>query len=180
MSVTITRPVAPPARVIDWLDRQGLDYELREHEPAFTALETAREEGVDPVTFAKVIAVTADGGRLALMVLDAVDRLDMHKARRVLGGGVRLLTEPELASLSPDCQVGAIPAIGPLYDIPTYADIAMRDVRQVSFKAGTHNHDVRLERRAWERHVGVTYVDIAEAPNSRYGFIPLYDLFVEG
>ena len=67
---------APPARLLDWLDEAHADYELREHVPAFSALDTAREEGVDPVTFAKVVAVTADGGQRALMVLDAVDRLD--------------------------------------------------------------------------------------------------------
>ena len=97
-----------------------------------------------------------------------------------MGGGVRLLTEVELADLAPDCEVGALPAIGSLYDVPTYADICIGDIRRISFKAGTHSHNVRLDRRSWERLVGVTYVDLAHGPGSQTGFIPLVDLFVEG
>lgn len=171
---------SPPARLLDWLNEAHIEFELREHAPAFSALDTAREEGVDPINFAKVVAVTTDGGRLALMVLDAFDRLDLHKARRVMGGGVRLLGEIELAELAPDCEVGALPAIGAIYGLPTYADVAIRDVRRVSFKAGTHSHDVRLDRRTWERQVGVTYADLARGPGSTFGFVPVFDLFVEG
>lgn len=167
MSTALTSE--PPPRLLDWLVGAHIDHELREHAPAFSALETAREEGVDPTTFAKVVAITADGGRRALIVLDAVDRLDLRKARRVMSGGVRLLTETELAELAPDCEVGALPAIGALYGLPTYADICIRDVRRISFKAGTHAHDIRLDRRTWEREVGVTYVDLAHGPSAGTG-----------
>ena len=171
---------SPLGRLLDWLKEAHIEFELREHAPAFSALDTAREEGVDPITFAKVVAVTTDGGGLALMVLDAIDRLDLHKARRMLGGGVRLLTEIELAQLAPDCEVGALPAVGAICGLPTYADICLRDVRRISFKAGTHSHDVRLDRRSWERQVGVTYADLAHGPGSSLAFVPMFDLFVEG
>jgi hypothetical protein len=56
-------------------------------------LERRRAERVDPRTFAKVAGVRTPDGRTALLVLDAPDRVDLAKARRVLDASdVRLLT----------------------------------------------------------------------------------------
>jgi Ala-tRNA(Pro) deacylase len=118
-------------------------------------------EGVDPRTFAKVIVV-ALGGRHVLVVLDATDQLDLHKASRALEvANVRLITEPELAALAPGFEVGAMPAVGALFGLPTYADYAVRDDPEISFNGGNHRTSVRVERAAWERACSVTYADLA-------------------
>jgi Ala-tRNA(Pro) deacylase len=102
------------------------------------------------------------------MVLDASDHLDLKKARRALDTGTaRLLTEAELATLTPGCEVGALPAAGPLFGLPTYADYAVRDDPQISFNAGTHRHSVRVDRATWERACGVKYLDLAEDVDAR-------------
>ena len=52
--ITLDRPYQP---LLDWLASQDIEYEIHEHERAFTARATATAEGVDPRTFAKVLAV---------------------------------------------------------------------------------------------------------------------------
>ena len=117
---------------------------------------------MDPATFAKVVGVRTAQDREAFIVLDAPDRLDLHKARRALATtDVRLLTEDELAARAPSCEVGAIPAIGSLFGVPTYADYAVRDDPAISFNAGSHRFSVRVERSAWEQASGVIYGDFA-------------------
>ena len=74
---------------------------------------------------------------------------------------VRLLTEHELKALAPDCEVGAVPAVGALFDVPMIADHALRDDRDISFNAGSHRCSVRVERAGWERAAGVLYADLA-------------------
>jgi len=168
----------PCTALLDWLDWNGIDHAIHEHAPAFTALDTAREEGVDPVTFAKVVVVGASDGGRALIVLDAFDQVDLRKVGRLLGDPhARLLTELELADLAPDCEVGALPAVGGLFGLSTYADIAVRDARRISFNAGTHVHSVRVDRRAWERAAAVTYADLVRSPGAQLGYVPLFDLF---
>lgn len=162
---TIDRPYP---RLLDWLREHRVEYEIHEHDAAFTARATAEAEGVDPRTFAKVVGVAAHDGRRALVVLDAIDHLDLLKARRVLGGGeVRLLTESELTALAPDCQVGAIPAVGSLFGLATYADPAVRDSAEISFNAGSHRFSAHVERAAWERACGVVYASLAADEVSR-------------
>lgn len=157
---TLERPYQP---LLDWLAGQDVEYEIHEHETVLTARATATAEGVDPRTFVKVVAVTSHGGPAAFVVLEATDHVDLRKACHVLGAsGVRLLTEPELTALAPDCEVGAIPAVGALFGLTTYADYAVRDEPEISFNAGSHHFSARVERARWERACNVIYADLAD------------------
>lgn len=164
-----TPPAAGPHQgLLDWLKSNGIDHEIHEHPLAYTAQSTARAEGVDPRTFAKVVGVRTDDGRQALVLLDAPDHLDLRKAREVLGTTrVHLLTEEEMTRLAPECEAGALPAVGSLFDLPLYADHAVREEARISFNAGSHRHAVRVDRAAWETAAGVEYADLAEDPDLR-------------
>jgi len=160
---TTTELQGPYRPLIDWLAGQDIEYEIHQHDPAFTATATAAAEGVDPRTFAKVVAIASNDGRDALVVLDATDHLDLRKARQALGASeVRLLTEPQLTAMAPDCEVGAIPAVGALFGLTTYADYAVRDDPEISFNAGSHRYSARVDRARWERACNVIYADLAE------------------
>jgi Ala-tRNA(Pro) deacylase len=160
METTLDRPYEP---LVSWLASQDIEFEIHEHDQAYTARATAMAEGVDPRTFAKVVAVASRDGGTAFVVLDATDHLDLRKARQVLGTtDVRLLTEPELTALAPGCEVGAVPAIGALFGLTTYADYAVRDDSEISFNAGSHRFSARVERARWERACNVIYADLAE------------------
>jgi Ala-tRNA(Pro) deacylase len=145
----------------EWLTQRAVDFEIHEHDEAFTARATARAEGVETRTFAKVIGIGTDDGRSAMAVLDADDRLDLSKACRALDARhVRLLSEDEFATLTPGCLPGAVPAVGSLFGLPMVADLAVRDCHEISFNAGTHRHSVRVDRPAWEKATGVRYADL--------------------
>ena len=152
----------PMKSLMTWLDNAGVDYELHEHDRSLTALATAHAEGVDPHTFEKVVWVRSAEDGDALIVLDASDHLDLAKARAVLRSGrVKLVSETEIAKLAPDCDPGAMPAVGSLFGLPTYADLHVGDSAEVSFNAGSHSVAVRVDRAAWEKALGVVYADLA-------------------
>lgn len=159
-------PVAkgPLKSLMRWLDSEGVEHELHEHDRSFTALATARAEGVDPHTFEKVVWVRSAEHGDALIVLDAKDHLDLGKARDVLKAGrVTLVSEDEIEQLAPDCDPGAMPAVGSLFGLPTYADVHVQDSAEISFNAGSHTVAVRVDRAAWEKALGVVYADLAAA-----------------
>lgn len=157
-----TTTAQPHQGLLKWLARHGVDHEVHQHRLSYTAKETARAEGVEPRSFAKVVGVEADDGRKALLVLDAVDRVSLPKAAAALGTGhVRLLSEVELEALAPGCEAGTIPAVGSLFGLPLYADQAVRTDPEISFNAGSHRVAVRVDRRAWEEAEQPVYVDLA-------------------
>ena len=154
--------------LLDWLRQRAIEHEIHEHAATFTARGTARAEGVDPRTFAKVVGVRTNDDRTFLLVLDATDRVDLLKAGRALQADrVRLLTEAELTALTPDCEAGALPAVGSLFNVPMLADHAVREDRDISFNAGNHRFSVRVDRSAWERATEVRYADLAAESDTR-------------
>jgi Ala-tRNA(Pro) deacylase len=158
----------PHAGLLGWLANHEIEHEVHEHPEAFTARQTASAEGVDPATFAKVVAVRTDDGRNILLIVDAIDQVDLHKAREALDArDVRLLPEPDAAALTPGCETGAVPAVGQLFDLPMVADFAVRDDPVISFNAGSHRFSVRVDRVAWERATGVAYADLALDDDAR-------------
>jgi Ala-tRNA(Pro) deacylase len=157
----------PHAGLLDWLGKHDVDHEVHEHAEAFTATSTARSEGVDARSFAKVVGVATEDGRHILIVVDSPDRVDLRKARDVLGSDVKLLTEAELAAHTPGCEPGAMPAVGALFGLPMYADYAVKDDAEISFNAGSHRYSVRVDRASWERAAGVQYADLASAADAR-------------
>ncbi|HEY8169103.1 MAG: aminoacyl-tRNA deacylase [Candidatus Limnocylindrales bacterium] len=154
--------VLPMVALLDWLGAHGLAYDLHEHPPAFTALEAAHVEGLDPHAFVKTLAVVRSDGRRALVALEAGDRLDPAAASSLMDGErIRLLTEGELLDLAGRCDIGALPPIGDLFGVPVYADVALRSAERVTFHAGSHRHAVRMLRLDWERCARIRYGHLA-------------------
>jgi Ala-tRNA(Pro) deacylase len=163
MARSTAAPAGANAELLAWLQREHVEYEVHEHELSFTARETAQAEGVAAGSFAKVVAVRTSDGRRVLLVLQGDDHLDLHKARGILDAReVHLLTEAELMELAPTCDVGALPAVGELFGLPTYADVALRERSEISFNAGSHRTSVRVDRAAWSRAAAVVYGNLAE------------------
>jgi Ala-tRNA(Pro) deacylase len=161
-SIETAELATPHAGLLDWLAVADVEYELHEHALTFTARETARAEGIDPRHFAKVVAVRVADGRNALIVVDAVDLVDLVKARRVLDTRhVQLLSEDEMRALAPECAVGTIPPVGDLFGVHVYADHGIREHSDITFHAGSHRYVVRVDRPAWEKAARVIYGDLA-------------------
>jgi prolyl-tRNA editing enzyme YbaK/EbsC (Cys-tRNA(Pro) deacylase) len=152
----------PHAGLLDWLRKHDVDHEVHEHPEAFTARQTASAEGVDPATFAKVVLVGTADGRSVMLLVDAIDQVDLHKARHALETtDVRLLTEPEAATLTPGCAIGAAPAVGALFDLPMVADHAVREDSGDQLQRRQPPMQRSRGSRGVGRETGVVYADLA-------------------
>lgn len=158
-----TAGITPFAPLLEWLVEHDVDHEVHEHPATIRAKATARAEGMDPRRFAKTIVLIADG-RPTLVVVDAVDRVDLARAGAFLAAqAVRLATEEELQALAPGCEVGTIPPVGALFGLSVTADHAIHDDPEISFHAGSHRFTVHVDRASWERAGHVVYADLAAA-----------------
>ena len=91
----------PLPTLLRWLIEHDVEHEVHEHHVTVRAMETARAEGIDPRRFAKTVVLMADG-HAALVVVDALDRVDLEKAAAFLAAdSIRLATEEELRPWRP-------------------------------------------------------------------------------
>jgi len=136
--------VDPRQRVEEYLQAQGVRYEVIAHASAYTMPEVAAALHIPGRRVAKVVVVAADD-RHAMFVVASPDRLDFKKVRAALGAReVRLAKEREFASLFPDSLTGAMPPFGQLYNLPVYVDQALAEEPEIVFRAGTHSHTIRM------------------------------------
>jgi Ala-tRNA(Pro) deacylase len=127
------------------LTRELVPHELIAHHRTETAAEEATALGLPASEIAKTLVLVTGAGYVRA-VLPASERLDLHKARRLLGDTTtRLATEAELALAYPTFELGAVPPFGgPVGDrVVVDKQLAFHD--SVVFEAGTHSESVRLK-----------------------------------
>lgn len=127
------------------LTRELVPHELIPHQRTQTAAEEATALSLPAWEVAKtVVLVTSDGYVRA--VLPASERLDLHKARRLLKDGkTRLASEAELALAYPSFELGAVPPIGGPVGDRVVVDKHLTFHESVVFEAGTHSESLRLK-----------------------------------
>jgi len=151
-------------RLTSFLDENGVDYETLHYPLDYTAQEKAADTHTPGIEFAKTVLVQVDDD-YAMAVLPAHHRVDLEKLRSMLGAGrVRLAPENETAGLFPDCDVGAEPPFGNLYDLPVYLSSAMVDDEAITFSAGTHEHVMRMRFADFEMLVQPEVLDYTMEP----------------
>ncbi len=145
--------MGPSAQLEDYLNETQTPYLVRHHPRSTTALQLAEIENVPPHEVTKVVILT-DSEQSYMMVLPADYQLDLQAARETIGSPEAVMAnENQLMQLFPDCEVGAMPPFGTLYDMPVFVDESLADEREIEFAAGSHEDAVRMSFEDWERMV---------------------------
>jgi Ala-tRNA(Pro) deacylase len=125
------------------LETHSVDYELIPHPHTESSMETAAAAHVPGDRLAKAVIVK-DGDDYLMVVVPSDYHVHLGALHRNLGREVGLATEPELTTLFPDCDEGAVPAIGAAYGLKTMVDKALLEQPEVFFAAGDHEQLVRV------------------------------------
>ncbi|MGH2819943.1 MAG: aminoacyl-tRNA deacylase [Actinomycetota bacterium] len=140
-------------RLEAYLRDNGVEFTTHHHPEAFTAQEVAATEHVSGYRLAKVVMVRA-GDDLAMTVLPAPARVDLEQLGGVVSGGEpRLASEDEFAPRFPDCEAGAMPPFGNLYEVSVYVDDSLAEQETIVFEAGTHSDTMSLRFEDFKRLV---------------------------
>lgn len=140
-------------RVIEFLDKEKVRYELSNHPPTFTAQEMAAVEHEPGRFVAKPVIVKADGEYL-MCVLSACCKIDLGRLKEQLGAAsVELADETEIGKMFDDCELGAEPPFGNLYDVQTVMDKELEADDHIKFQAGSHDKALSIRMDDYRRLV---------------------------
>jgi Ala-tRNA(Pro) deacylase len=150
------------AAVTKFLEREGVPYEVVEHERTQTAAAEARAAGMPPADVAKTVVLRDQNG-LRLAVIPASERLDMHKLREALGSrGLRLVTEREMAEEFDGFEVGAVPPFGSMFNALELVDERLLEHDRILCSGGDHEHAVVVDPRDMVKAADARVADICE------------------
>jgi Ala-tRNA(Pro) deacylase len=157
-------------RLRKFLDSRQAEFTLSTHPKAFTAREVAAAEHLPAQEVAKAVVVFGDGA-YHMVVVPASKLVDLHEVRPVLGlAQARLATEDELARLFPDCELGAMPPLGPVYGFPVYLDTTLAGQDMICFNAGSHREVLHMRTAEFRRLVSPQVVSLAREPIAAHGW----------
>lgn len=145
-----------------YLIEHGVAYQTHAHTTAYTTSETAEADHVSSKEMAKVVLLMADD-RLVMTVLAGHQMVDVGKAKEALGAEqVRLADEEEFGPSFRDCQTGAEPPFGGLYDVPMLVDDGLASPT-ITFKAGKHSETITMALRDYLELTHPLRADLAVA-----------------
>ena len=127
----------------EYLDDNHIPFEVMRHLKTATSAVTAMVARVEGSSLAKGVVLKWDDGYI-LAVLPASRQLDMARMREMIGGDVRLATEDEASMLFPDCETGAVPALGVPYRVSCVIDDELEGLDDIYFEGGDHKSLVHL------------------------------------
>ncbi len=143
----------PVARWKEFLDSHKIKYVVISHSLAYTAQGIAALAHIPGKELAKTVIVKIDKA-LAMAVVPASCQVDLPLLRRTLNAeSVDLATELEFKDRFPDCDTGAMPPFGILYDMTVFADETLAKDKEIAFNAGSHRELVRMAWADFERLV---------------------------
>ena len=127
-----------------YLDDSHAHYVSITHTPVYTAQETAEVAHVSGYQYAKVVIVKVKNS-LTMLVVPACERIDIRYLQKVFSTlTVSLVAEKEFNKCFPDCDRGAIPPFGHLYQMPVYLSRIFHLDRAIVFNSGQYNEAIQM------------------------------------
>jgi len=143
----------PVKKLKAFLDENNIRYVTIRHSNAYTSQEIAASAHVSGKEFAKTVIIKV-GGKMAMAVLPASYQVDFKLLQEIFGTQkVSLATEAEFKYFFPDCEVGAMPPFGNLYDMEVFVAETLAEDEDIAFNAGNHTEIIKLKYADFERLV---------------------------
>lgn len=130
--------------VLNCLQQSRIPYAVLAHPRTQSSREILSAAHVPAERLAKAVVLT-DGGHYLMVVLPGDRHVHVETLSRKLGRGLVIADEQRIASVFKDCEVGAIPPIGPAYGIDTILDDSLVGQPEIYFEAGDHEELIKVD-----------------------------------
>ncbi|MEE8264606.1 MAG: YbaK/EbsC family protein [Gammaproteobacteria bacterium] len=143
----------PVRKLKEFLNSHDIKYVTINHSPAYTAQEIAESAHIPGKELAKTVIIKIDG-KLAMAVLPASYKIDLEQFKNATGASnVELANEREFRQMFPECEVGAMPPFGNLYDMEVFVAQTLAEDEAIAFNAGSHTELIKLSYKDFEHLV---------------------------
>ncbi len=155
----------PLRKLKEFLDGHNIKYLTLSHSVAYTAQAIATLTHTPGKELAKTVIVKIDD-QLAMAVLPASRQIDTARLQAAIEAkAVSIAKEKEFEDRFPECETGAMPPFGNLYDMPVFVDESLIHDKEIAFNAGSHRELVRLAYEDFEKLVRPKVLKFSSAPD---------------
>jgi Uncharacterized conserved protein len=149
-------------KIKELLEKEKINYQVMEHDLAFTAMEIAQKQHVPGHQMIKSVIVGTDG-KWVMCVLPATHKIDFDKLKKALQvKEAGLANEAKVAGLFPGFEIGAMPPFGQMAGLKVYLDKSLEENETVAFNAGTHTDVLKIKLKDYIRLTTPSVVDFSK------------------
>lgn len=131
-------------KIESYLKDHDVEYETVVHSNAITASETAQVSHISGKQLAKSVAVKVDG-KVSLVAIPANRRLNIRDFREAThANNVEVMHEYEFQNKFDDCEIGAMPPLGELYNVDIYLADSLAKQNWIAFNGGNHQELLKM------------------------------------
>lgn len=144
-----TKKTKLPPKVVEYLEKAGINHEILEHKTIYTAIDAAATMRKKLGEIAKTLLVKADKDYY-LVLLPADNNLDFKK----LGKCISVQTDKDVKTIKIPgekimeellrVKAGAMSAFGNLHKIPVVMDKGLAKAKKAVFSSGSFNHSIEM------------------------------------
>ena len=143
----------PIKKLKEYLDSNNVKYVIMKHSAAYTAQEIAAQAHIPGKQLAKTVIIKVDG-KMAMAVLPASYKVDLKLLKKAARAKkIELANEKEFKGLFPECEVGAMPPFGNLYEMDVFVSESLGEGETIAFNAGSHTELIQLDYADFEKLV---------------------------
>jgi Ala-tRNA(Pro) deacylase len=145
--------MAIASTVSHYLAEHDVAYDVLTHPHTATSAESAEASHIPGTRLAKSVILEDDQGYL-MVVLPSNRQVNLGELHRQMNRNLGLATESELGGLFFDCELGALPAVGPAYGVETVVDDTIAEQPEIYFEAGDHEQLIRVSAETFQALLG--------------------------
>ncbi|QIL91456.1 aminoacyl-tRNA deacylase [Microbulbifer harenosus] len=134
-----------------YLNDHSIHYRVIPHDHSATSRESAHKAGVREDSVAKAILLEDDRG-MVMAIIPASSSLNMSAVHDETGRNhLKMVDEEAFGKIFSDCEVGALPPLGPAYGITTLVDHSLARCDTIYLESGDHESLVALDGRDFQQ-----------------------------
>ena len=135
----------------EYLSQHNIDYELIKHRHTTSSLASSNSAHLPTSQVAKAVILQNKDGEYLMATLPANHRLSINDVNATMGKEYHLVNEWQLHELFPDCEQGAIPAVGNAYKMKMMVDDALLNAEQIYIEGGDHRYLVKIDHKQYKQ-----------------------------
>lgn len=136
-----------------FLDDHDVSYDVVTHAKTGSSTMSAQSSHISGNSLAKGVVLKCNDDYI-LAVLPATCHVELEKLQDIVDGPVSLATESEASGLFPDCEEGAMPALGVAYGLSAVVDERLGGCDDIYFEGGDHRSLVQISGDQFDRLMG--------------------------
>jgi len=137
--------MAIPQKIIKFLDKNKVNYEIIKHRTVYTAFDKAATLRVAPKIIGKTLVVKLDKNP-ALVLIPANKNLDKQKLKKIAKAkSIDFIKEAWMKKNLKGIKIGAVPPFGNLWKLPTFADKGLFRNQKIIINTGEYAFSIKIK-----------------------------------